>query len=215
VVPHAPITPTHETPTVTDQKSAARWWTWHHTFLAAALLADVIYIVLIVAGIGWSGRDRLLPPQISQILVGALSCTTASAVGCLLANKLSDKIEHLRQRQDTQFTIQAAHLVELKGMIEAHRTAEEKTVPLAGAAQRVVGVYASAAVAAVRHGPQSPDGIVGAVVDELAERIEDFGNRKFWRGVAGCAKVGLDGVGQDADVVPFQSARGIRSQPPA
>jgi hypothetical protein len=215
VVPYASDNQLQSAPTVTDAKSATRWWTWRHIVLGAALLADFGYIVLFSGLLAGSGNETVLSLQISQIVVGVLGVTTALAVGGLLAGRIFDRIDRLQQRQDAQFAILSAQYAELKAAFEARREAGENTVPLAGVAQRVVGVYASAAVAAVRHSPESPDGIVGAVVDELTERIEDFGNRKFWRGVAGCAKVGLDGVGQDADVVPLQSARGVRAQPPA
>jgi hypothetical protein len=220
VVPHAPISPTQNMPTVTDQKSATpiRWWNWRHVVLSTCLLADVVYVVLIAGGIGWTGQDRVLPTQLSQIFVGVLCTATATAVGFLLAGKVYDKLDRLQRRQDTQFAVLVTQYTELRAAGEARREAEEKTVPLAGAAQRVVGVYASA-VAVQRATEEPREGLVGAVVDgleqRLAEQIEDFGNRKFWRGVAGCAKVGLDGVGQDADVVPLQSVRPARSQPPA
>lgn len=212
---HAPTTSTHNTPTVTDPKSATtRWWTWHHTFLAGALLADVIYIVLIVAGIGWSGRDRVLPPQISQILVGILGCTTVSAVGCLIAQKLSDKVDRGQQRADTQFTILAAQNAELKTALEAHREAEEKTVPLAGAAQRVVGVYTSSTVAAVRVG-HDDEAIAARVEDRVVQRIEgridEARKQGEWSGYVKCAKDGLAGVGGEVRTLP--SARNGRPAP--
>lgn len=207
MVPHAPITQPTNMPTVTDKPSAPRWWTWRHTILTAVLLADVVYIVAISSGLHWSNQDRLIAPQLSQIIVACL------AVATIVSERVVSRARD-RTRQDDQFIILSAEYADLKSelvKIRERRERDEPTVPLRHSSQRVF--RASAVVTAVHASDHDDETLVSRIEDRVVQRvqghIEEARQQGHWSGYSACAKDGLAGIGAEAASLP--AARNSRS----
>lgn len=207
MAPYAPVTPTPTALNTTDKPSETRrWWTWRHTVLAAVLSADGLYIVAVISGLIWSGRERIMPPQLSQIFVATLAAAT------ILSERLVARARE-RSRQDDQFAITSARLTVIEDRIGGRRWADEEPPTVPNVPSRV---YASVAVAAVQQPQLDPEALARQIEDRVVERVEDrideARQQGHWAGYSACARDGLAGVGV-ADVTSLPGARNGRPSP--
>lgn len=68
-------------------------FTGRHITLIAVTLIDVAYATLIFAGIGFGDNERLLPPQVSQIVVGALAAATVITSTIVICGRFAERVE--------------------------------------------------------------------------------------------------------------------------
>lgn len=68
-------------------------FTGRHIALIAVTLIDVAYATLIFAGIGFGDDERLLPPQVSQIVVGALAAATVITSTIVICARFAERVE--------------------------------------------------------------------------------------------------------------------------
>lgn len=69
--------------------------TWRHAVLAVVAL-DLTYAAVIISGVGLAGEERLLTPQLNQIIVGALITTTVASLGLLIGSNVVDLLRTIR-----------------------------------------------------------------------------------------------------------------------
>ena len=196
VVPHVPNNQLQSPPTVTDQKSAPRWWTWRHGIMCAVLGVDFAYITIVIGWLGGSGKDRVMSPQLSQIFVVALGVCTILSVSAVNGARR-------RSQANDQFTITHARLSAIESRLPKHRewtSGELPTVPNLARG----GLYtASVAVAAAQRPTVSADAIAEQIEDRVVERavrrvqgrIDEAREQGHWSGYSACARDGLAGVG--------------------
>lgn len=178
-----------------DKPPAIPRWTWRHIVAGIVLVADLSYVIAIVSGIAWSNHDRLVHPAVSHIIVCGLGVTTAITIYLAIEGQR-------RARQDQQFIILATALAQLREKVADQQPGtpgwDEPTVPNVRAT-RVV--YASASVAqTAQH-----DTLIELIEQRLSAKIEELGQREYWRGYGKCATDGLAGVG--SEIVQLPGAR--------
>jgi hypothetical protein len=190
VVSYAPDNQLQSAPTLTDGRSVTtRWWNAWYTAFTVFLGAFATYIVFVIGRIS-HGLTDAAPRPWNAIVLTALSL--GAVLSYLAAGRLNQRRNEVIWRAAVLAAIHTA-------ASQPSRPDEEPTVPLAG---RVYAAAASVAVAAVQ---PSADTLLKEVEDRMVDKIEDFGQREWWRGFNVCAQNGLDGVG--ADVVRLPGAR--------
>lgn len=204
MVPHAPITPTQNTPTVTDQKSAPRWWNGWYTAFAVFLGLYILYVIIVLGRMSMSHTDATIddaaPRPLNAIILTALSLATI--LSYLAAGRLN------RRRNETAF--RDAVIAALETHVARGRDWSSDELPTVPNLARGSLYTASASVSLAAIHPGA-DALADAVAERMGGQIEEFGRREWWRGFGDCAKHGLAGAG--GDVVPLARA-GRPSQPP-
>lgn len=164
MVHHAPITPTQNTPTVTDKQSArVQVRPWREALVVTFGLLFLIYATFIVAGLWYTGWERMLPPQANSVIL-----TTGAAV---TLGALQLALHHRRgRRSDEHFVVLSGQIAELREEVTSRRdwlADEPPTVPSLGG-QRV---YAS--VAAVTSRGINVEALLDSLVRRVDERFDD------------------------------------------
>jgi hypothetical protein len=183
---HAPVTPTPNPETATDKRSASSpGWTWREGILTFAVFAYVVYAVFIVAGLWYTGWERLVPPQANSVVL------TLGAV-TILASLIAVFYHRFGCRRDEQFIILSAQYTALAESVEAARAQrdwvanEPPTVPDLGSRrpriyQSFAAVYSGqiealtdTAVKRLETALRARDDLYDERFTEFEERLRDF-----------------------------------------
>jgi hypothetical protein len=197
-------------------------WTWRATLLATTILADLAYAMLIVAGIALDGRDRMVPAQISQIIVGALAATTVITAFLVICGRLADRVEcavvivaglAAQLRTDLENVRETARALrgeapEIQAQLDRTPPVDDPTVRLDGHANGHRTVYASASVHTQFDGMlDTLRAQVDQRVDEaIGAKVQEFGAQKWYAGYAAGRE-----DSSDSSVVALQPRNGQRS----
>lgn len=176
--------------------------TWRHILLAVILLIDLAYAMLITAGIGLGAQERMLPPQISQLVVGGLAAATVICSGIVVSARMANRVEtavvilsgiSARINDDlaqlhTLARVLRGEAAHIQAQIDRTPGSDEATVPLAATLHRNGRTYGLASV-------DRSHAFVGEVADmvlrkvddrfaTLRDEIQEFGNQRYFSGHA-------------------------------
>lgn len=172
---HAPITPTQNTPTVTDKQSArVQVRPWREALVITFGLLFLIYATVIIAGLKYTGWERMLPPQMNSVSVTTLAVLFVTSLQLLLHHRASS-------RRDDQFVVLSGQLAAMREQVvpETGRrnwtVDEPPTVP--DLASRRPRIYASFAAVYSSQMEAFTEAAVRRLSEALSERDERYAER--------------------------------------
>lgn len=172
--------------------------TWRHAIFAVILGVDLTYGAIILSGVAIAGHERLLPPQVNQVIVGALAATTVIACCLVIAARITERIDESVVIVGGVAAAVSNELEHVKVAISAlageisrirerpgRRLGDETTVPLNGHVQG--RAYASASM------------FSGGRIDSIAEAQQGL--------YAAVARIGME-LGQVRQLVDQRAGAG-------
>jgi hypothetical protein len=157
VVSYAPDNQLQSAPTVTDAKSAARWWNGWYTAFAAFLGAFAGYIVFVVGRTSHGLTDAAPRPWNAIVL-------TALSLGAVLSYLAAGRLN--RRRSEASFQAAVIAAIQAAAATRIRRPEDEPTVPVAGR------VYT--ATATVKASTSADGSMMDVVMRRVDQRFDEW-----------------------------------------
>jgi hypothetical protein len=155
--------------------------------------------MFITAGIWLGARDRMLPPQISQIIVGALAAATVIAAVLVVCERMVDRVERVvvivaglsaQLATDLGYVREAARVLrgeaaEIQTQLDRKSPADDDpTVRLNASALSRGRTYGLAPVDRIQAITDEVMKRVDGRFEDLKEHVTEYGNQRYFTGYA-------------------------------